>query len=157
MNKPSGPDNRKTAPFWRNRSVAFWMLWIVIPASLASAWIIFRPPENQQSKPIPSEALSKIHQEKIKAQKEFAEFIKTPAGKLWQKYPFWDPAACQKIAEGRIFTGMSREQAREALGPPAEVREAKRGEGVWEEWTCAGREKMILRFENNVLRSIDRK
>ena len=156
MGKPSWPEERKAAPFWRNRSLAFWVLWIVIPVSLASVWIILRPPENKQDKPIPLEALSKIHQQKIKAQKEFAEFIKTPAGKLWQKYPFWDPATCQKIAAGQIFLGMSREQAKEALGMPAEVKRAKRGEVVWEEWTCAGREKIILRFENNVLNSIER-
>ena len=61
---------------------------------------------------IPPEALSKIRQEKADAEKEFAEFSETPAGKLWQKHPYWDPAACRKIAEGLVFPGMSKEQAK---------------------------------------------
>ncbi|MDH4268414.1 MAG: hypothetical protein OEW45_22535, partial [Deltaproteobacteria bacterium] len=78
-------------------------------------------------------------------------------GKIWQKYPFWDPATCQKIAAGQIFPGMSREQAQEAIGSPTEVKREKRGEIVYEEWTSNGKERLILRFENNVLRTIEKK
>ena len=157
MVKSFWPGWRKTAPFWRNRLSATWLLWLIIPVSIALVLIILRSTENSPDKQIPLEALSRIHQEKIKAQKEFAEFIKTPAGKIWQKYPFWDPATCQKIAAGQIFPGMSREQAQEAIGSPTEVKREKRGEIIYEEWTSNGKERLILRFENNVLRTIERK
>ena len=79
------------------------MFWVVLFALLVSVAILFyfRPTRTAQEKSIPVEALSKIHQEKAKAQKEFAEFIRTPAGKIWEKHPYWDPAICQKIAEAQ--------------------------------------------------------
>ncbi|MBM4332283.1 MAG: hypothetical protein FJ117_13870 [Deltaproteobacteria bacterium] len=157
MVKPSWPGGRKNYLFWKNRSQAYWILFTVILACLVSVLIVLWPGKNQQPKKIPLEALSRIHQEKLKAQKDFAEFIKTPAGKIWQKYPYWDPATCQKIAEGQVFLEMSKEQAREAAGTPVKVRSEKRGNMILEEWIFDGKEKMILRFENNVLRSIEKK
>ena len=88
------------------------MFWVVLAALIASVAIlfIFRPTRTTQEKSIPIEALSKIHQEKAKAQKEFAEFIQTPAGKIWERHPYWDPAICEKIANGQVEPGMSKEQ-----------------------------------------------
>jgi len=134
------------------------MFWVVLIALLVSVAVlfIFRPPRAAQEKSIPVEALSKIHQEKARAQKEFSEFIQTPAGKIWEKHPYWDPGICEKIANGQVEAGMSKEQARAALGEAREVKSEKRGGILLEEWTMAGKEKLILRFEENTLKGIER-
>ena len=93
----------------RNVQKTLGLLRIALLASVALLFI-FRPTRTQQEKSIPFEALSKIRQEKAKAQKEFGEFVQTPAGKIWEKHPYWDPATCQKIAEGKVEPGMSKEQ-----------------------------------------------
>jgi hypothetical protein len=134
------------------------MFWVVLAALIASVAIlfIFRPTRTTQEKSIPIEALSKIHQEKAKAQKEFAEFIQTPAGKIWERHPYWDPAICEKIANGQVEPGMSKEQVKAAFGEAREVKSERRGEVLHEEWTVAGKEKWVLRFEENVLKMVER-
>ena len=134
------------------------MFWVVLAALIASVAIlfIFRPIRTTQEKSIPIEALSKIHQEKAKAQKEFAEFIQTPAGKIWERHPYWDPAICEKIANGQVEPGMSKEQVKAAFGEAREVKSERRGEVLHEEWTMAGKEKWVLRFEENVLKMVER-
>jgi hypothetical protein len=135
------------------------MFWVVLAALIASVAVlfIFRPTRTTQEKSIPIEALSKIHQEKAKAQKEFADFIQTPAGKIWEKHPYWDPAICEKIANGQVEPGMSKEQVKAALGEPKEVKPERRGEVLHEEWTVVGKEKWVLRFEENVLKMAERR
>ncbi len=135
------------------------MFWVVLTALLVSVALlfIFRPTRTQQEKSIPFEALSKIRQEKAKAQKDFAEFIGTPAGKIWEKHPYWDPATCQKIAEGNVEPGMSKEQVKAALGEPRTVKSEKQGEILHEEWTVEGKEKIILQFEDNKLKEIQKR
>jgi len=135
------------------------MFWVVLIALLVSVAILFyfRPTRTPQEKSIPVEALSKIHQEKTKAQKEFAEFIRTPAGKIWEKHPYWDPAICQKIADGQVEPGMSIEQIKATLGEPKNVKSERRGKVLHEEWTVEGKEKWLLRFEENTLKVIERR
>ena len=135
------------------------MFWVVLIALLASVAIlfIFRPTRTAQEKSIPIDALSKIHQEKAKAQKEFSEFVRTPAGKIWEKHPYWDPAICQKIADCHVEPGMSKEQVKTAVGEPKNVKSEKRGEVSHEEWTVEGKEKLILLFEENTLKKIERR
>ena len=135
------------------------MFWVVLTALLVSVAILFyfRPSRTAQEKSIPVEALSKIHQEKAKAQKEFAEFIRTPAGKIWEKHPYWDPAICQKIADGQVEPGMSKEQVKAALGEAKEVKSERRGETLHEQWTVEGKEKLVLRFEENTLKAVEKR
>jgi hypothetical protein len=139
----------KIFPFW---GLAAIFLAIVVLALVFS----FGGKKEEKRGPIPPEALSKIHQEKAKAQKEFAEFSQTPAGKLWQKHPYWDPAVCQKIAEGQVFPGMSKEQAREAVARVEEIK-SRKGEKLLEVWAVEGKgkEKWILKFEENALVSVE--
>jgi hypothetical protein len=94
----------------------------------------------------------------VKARQDHAEFLKTPAGQVWQKYPYWTPDICQKIVEGQVFPGMSKEQAREAVGRVMEVRK-KKGDPQAEEWTVESRnlEKMVLKFKGNALAEVERK
>ena len=135
------------------------MFWVVLTALLVSVAILFyfRPTRTAQEKSIPVEALSKIHQEKARAQKEFAEFIQTPAGKIWEKHPYWDPAICQKIADGQVEPGMSKEQVKAAVGEPKNVKSERRGEVLHEEWMVEGKEKFILLFEENTLKKVERR
>jgi hypothetical protein len=107
---------------------------------------------------IPAEVLSRIDQEKNQARQEFADFIQTPAGKLWQKYPYWTPEMCRKIVAGEIVAGMSKEQVKEAVGRVVEVRMGK-GKKPDEEWAVESRnrERMVLKFDGNALAEIQRK
>jgi len=141
---------------WQKRAPIFWVVLITFLVSGALLFI-FRPTRTQQEKSIPFEALSKIRQEKAKAQKEFGEFIKTTAGKIWEKHPYWDPETCQKIAEGNVEPGMSKEQVKAALGEPRKVKSEKRGEVLHEEWVLDRREGVILRFEENTLKKIEKR
>ncbi len=154
MVRPSRPSRGKNLLFWKNRSPIFWLLITVVWVSLISGMLFSWSQKGQQSNVIPSAALSKIQGEKDKAQEDFAQFMETPAGKIWARHPYWDPSTCQKISEGQVFPGMSKEQAREAIGTPAKVRTNKEGELLYEEWILEGKEKMILKFENNTLTSI---
>ncbi len=135
------------------RSSLLWGFLIISLTVIALGVAFHYMGKGQKAGPIPPDILSKIEQEKAKAQKEFAEFIETPAGKLWQKHPYWDPADCQKIADGQIFPGMSKEQAREAAGKIIGSR--NKGENR-EEWEVEGkgRGKMILTFDGNSLVSV---
>ena len=118
----------------------FWAVLIAVVASAATLFI-FRPTRTDQERSIPVDALTKIHQEKARAQKEFADFIRTPAGKIWEKHPYWDPGACQKIADGRVEPGMNKEQVKAALGEAKHVKAERRGGVLHEEWTYAGTKK----------------
>jgi len=139
-------------------SPLFWGLVLTFLAVITLVLVFHFGGKDQKPGRIPPEILSQIDQEKDKAQKDFAEFIQTPAGKLWQKYPYWDRDLCQKISEGQVSPGMSKEQAREAVGRVVEVRKLEVEKNL-EEWIAEGKgkEKMVLKFENNALVSVERK
>ena len=140
------------------RSPLFWGLMVTLLTVIALILVFYFVGKEQKPGRIPPEVLSKIEQEKTKAQKDFAEFVQTPAGQLWQKHPYWDPALCQKIAGGEVCPGMSKEQAREAVGRVVEIRKSG-SEKPLEEWVVEGKgkEKMILKFDDNTLLSVERK
>jgi hypothetical protein len=142
----------------KNRSPILWIGLAVLLSVIALALVFFFGGKSQKAGQIPAEVLAKIDQEKAKARQEHAEFIKTPAGQLWQRHPYWSLDTCQKIMEGQVFPGMSKEQAKEAVGRVIEVRE-KKGDQQPEEWTVEGRsgERMVLKFEGNALAEIERK
>lgn len=135
-----------------------WGLIAIALSVMILAWFFYFRGNGQKPGGIPAEILSTIDQEKARAQRDFADFIQTPGGKLWQKYPYWDPAICQKIAEGQVFPGMSKEQTREAVARVVEIRKQK-GEKRWEEWVVENKRKemMILRFDENLLLSVEPK
>jgi hypothetical protein len=139
------------------RSPIFWTSLAILLSVLILGLIFFSGGKSQKPGQIPPEVLSKIDQEKARMQKEFAQFIETPAGTLWQKHPYWDPATCQKIIEGQLFPGMTKEQVREAVSRVIEVRRKKEEKPI-EEWVVEskGKEKTILKFEGNALASIEK-
>jgi len=144
--------------FKENRSPILWIGLAVLLSAIALVLVFFMGGKSQKPGEIPPEVLAKINQEKAKARQEHAEFTKTPAGQLWQKHPYWSPDTCQKIVEGQVFPGMSKEQAKEAVGRVIEVRE-KKGDKQPEAWMVESRnrEKMVLKFEGNALVEVERK
>ena len=142
----------------KNRSPILWIGLALLLSIMALMLVFFMGGKSEKPRQIPPEVLTRINQEKDKARQEHAEFIKTPAGQLWQKHPYWTPDICQKIVEGQVFPGMSKEQAKEAVNRVIEVTK-KRGDQQPEEWTVEGRnrEKMVLKFEGNALLEVERK
>ncbi len=143
--------------FWQSRSSLFWVLLTVILLSLAFWFLTQSSTKDRKTSFIPADALSKIEEEKAKARKGYEDFIKTPAGKIWEKHPYWDRETCEKIAEGQVFPGMSKEQVKEAIGLPKKVKTANQGGKHEEEWLTDGSPGMVLRFEGHVLKSVERK
>jgi hypothetical protein len=148
-----GRGDRSRAP---KGSSVLWILGALVLLSAATVFFIQWSVRDRGSTSIPADALSKIEQEKAKAQSEFQDFIKTPAGKIWEKHPYWDRDVCRRVAEGELFPGMSKEQAAEALANGAKIKR-KRRIGTEEEWVAESQGEIILRFEDNVLRTIARK
>ena len=142
--------------FWKKRSPIFLFLGLFLLGTLL--FLLISPAgKDPKTNLIPASVLSKIDQERAKAQRDHEEFTKTPAGKIWEKHPYWDRLTCQKIAAGQVWPEMSKEMAGVAVGPPEKVRTEKRGETLYEEWTVEGKEKMVLRFEGNALISVERR
>ena len=142
--------------FWKNRSPIFLFLGLFLLGTLL--FLLISPPgKDRKTNLIPASVLSKLDQDRAKAQKDHEEFTKTPAGKIWERHPYWDRLTCQKIAAGQVWPEMSKEMAGVAIRHPKKVRTEKRGETLYEEWTVEGKEKMVLRFENNVLISVERR
>jgi hypothetical protein len=135
-----------------NRSALLWGSLAVLLSAVLLLCLFFIDGKSQKPKQIPAEVLSKIDRERADARKFHADFIQTPAGKLWQKYPYWSPEICQQVIDGRVSPGMSMDQAKEAVDRVVEVRK-KKGEKQPTEWVAEGRnkEKLILKFEGNAL------
>lgn len=58
---------------------------------------------------------------------------------------------CRTVAEGQGVPGMSKAQVREALGGADPAKTWEDGKLIYEEWRVPGKERVILRFENNLL------
>ena len=140
-----------------NRSALLWGSVAVFLSAILLLAIYFAGGKSQKPGQIPAEVLSKIDRERAEAQKDHADFLQTPAGKLWQKYPYWSPEMCRQIVEGRLSTGMSMEQAKEAVDRVVQVR--KMGDGKRTEWVAEGRNrgKLVLKFDGNALVEIESK
>ena len=141
-----------------NRSTLLWGSLAILLAAVLLLVVFFADGKSQKPKQIPAEVLSKIDQERADARKAHSDFIRTPAGKLWQKYPYWSPEMCQQVIDGQVCPGMSMDQAREAVGRVVDVRK-KKGEKQVTEWVVEGRNKenLILKFEGNALVEVERK
>jgi hypothetical protein len=141
-----------------NRLTFLWGSLAILLTAVLLLLVFFAGGKSQKPNQIPAEVLSKIDQEKASAQIAHAEFIQTPAGKLWKKYPYWSPEMCQRIIDGQVSPGMSMDQAKEAVDRVVEVRK-KKGEKQPTEWVAEGRnkEKLILKFEGNALVAVEKK
>ncbi|NWF55938.1 MAG: hypothetical protein HXY45_14210 [Syntrophaceae bacterium] len=158
MIKLAGGFRKKVSALKDTRSPILWASLAVIFSVLVCLLVFRDGGKTQKPGQIPAEVLSKIDQEKAQARQEFADFIQTPAGKLWQRYPYWSPEMCRKIAAGEIVPGMSKEQAREAVSRVVEVKTEK-GKDRAEEWVVESRNqgRMLLKFDGNALVEIEKK
>jgi hypothetical protein len=158
MTKLQGKIRKKFSALKDPRSPILWAFLAVIFSVIICLLLFWDGGKKQKPGQIPAEVLSRIDQEKAQARQEHADFIRTPAGKLWQKHPYWSPEMCRKISAGEIVPGMSKEQAREAVSKVVEVR-TKKEKGPAEEWVVESRnrERMLLKFEGNALAEIERK
>jgi len=158
MTKLPGQIGKKVSALKDTRSPILWASLAVIFSVIICLLLFWGGGKNQKKGQIPAEVISRIDQERAQARQEFADFIQTPAGKLWQKYPYWSPEMCRKIAGGEIAAGMSKEQVKEAVNKVVEMR-TKKGEKPAEEWIVEGRnrERMVLKFDGNALAEIERK
>jgi hypothetical protein len=142
--------------FWKKRAPILLFLGLFLLGILLFLFFS-RPRGGPETGLIPASVLSNLDQEKAKAQKDHEHFRKTPAGKIWERHPYWDRLTCQKIAEGQVWPQMSKEMAGVAVGPPKKVTTEKRGETLYEEWIVEGKEEIVLRFEDNTLIDVERR
>ncbi len=147
---PNGETNRIT------RSSVLRIVVILVCLSIASILFIRWFTNNQGPSPIPADALSKIEQEKGKAQREYQDFLHTAAGKIWEKHPDWDREVCAKVAAGEVIPGMSKGQAAEALARRSGGTIKRRTIGAEEEWAVDS-QGIVLRFSGNVLKTVQRR
>jgi len=150
MIKSAGGGEKRIFRLAESRSPLLWGFLAVLLSAALLLGLYFSGGRDRKARQIPAEVLSKIERERAEAEKAHADFLRTPAGKLWQKHPYWSPEMCQRIIDGRVSPGMSMEQAREAVGRVAEVRPKK---GSLSEWVAETREgeRVVLKFDGNAL------
>lgn len=153
----------KNLSFFKNKKIfpLLLILILIVVGGSIGVWVNYRIFSKAKHGQISDEGWSYIQREKIKAQRNFAEFIKTPAGKVWLKHPYWTPEICQKIAQGEILVGMHKDQVKESLASllqrKIKISNYLEGNTLWEEWLLEGEDKLILRFRDNLLQSLERK
>jgi hypothetical protein len=148
---------RRRIPFGRNQKTSLLIIICLISGFLGGAWLYYRLFLKTKPGQISAEGWSYIQQEKIKAQRDFAEFVKTPAGQIWRQHPYWHPETCQKIAQGEILPGMNKDQVRESLAKKLQTKIKINVHNEQEEWIVEGENKLVLHFRNGVLQSWEQK
>ncbi|MGQ9693813.1 MAG: hypothetical protein ACUVWV_03595 [Thermodesulfobacteriota bacterium] len=133
------------------------ILILIILGCLGGVWIYYSLFLKKEPGRISAAGWSYIQQEKIKAQRDFAEFVKTRAGKIWLQHPYWHPDTCQKIARGEILPGMSIDQVKESLASRSLSKIKINANKEREEWIIEGENKLVLYFLNGVLQSWEEK
>ncbi|MGB9700113.1 MAG: hypothetical protein ACPL5I_12090 [Thermodesulfobacteriota bacterium] len=143
---------RSRVPFGQKKISLLILIFIII-GFLGGAWLYYKLFLKREPGQISAEAWSYIQQEKIKAQRNFAEFVKTPAGQIWLQHPYWPPEICQKIAQGEILPGMNKDQVRKSLANRLQTKIKININNEREEWIVDGENKLVLHFLNGVLQS----
>jgi hypothetical protein len=82
-----------------------------------------------------------------------AEWLRSPAGELWQRHDAWSRDDCEAIAAHKVHVGMTAEQCRLAWGNPASVNRTGRAGGVAEQWCYGDLCQNALYFDNGILSS----
>lgn len=142
---------------WSNQKITLFILILLIISCLGGVWIYYKLFLKTEPGQISAEGWSYIQQEKIKAQRDFAEFVKTPAGKIWLQHPYWLPETCQKIAQGEILPGMNKDQVRESLANRPQIKIRIKVNEEQEEWMVEGENKIVLHFLKGVLQRVEQK
>jgi hypothetical protein len=84
------------------------------------------------------------------ARKAEEQYLKTPAGKLWQKHKDWNRDYCQAIVNRRVIIGMNSEQVRAAWGRPERINRTVFPSHTSEQWVYGD---SYLYFDDGVLAS----
>lgn len=91
---------------------------------------------------------------KITAQPtQTAEWLRSAAGKLWQRHDTWARETCEAIAKHNVYVGMTAEQCRLAWRRPTSVNRTGHAGGVTEQWCYGEMCQNALYFDNGILRS----
>lgn len=106
-------------------------------------------------KPIPAEEqvrLIREQQEKLAA--EEARWLKTQAGRIWQKHQDWPKDICEVIAQGKVQQGMTADQIRASWGKPDRIHRTVLGNHVSEQWVYdRGNQNQYIYLENGIMTS----
>lgn len=87
----------------------------------------------------------------IEANRQIEEnYLKTPAGKLWQKHKDWDRRFCDSIVRRKVLQGMSPGQVRAAWGRPENINRTVIPGHTSEQWVYGD---TYLYFDDGVLTS----
>lgn len=148
---------RKIVPFGQSKKISFLTFILIATGCLGGVCIYYKLFIKKEAGQISAEGWSYIQQEKIKAQRDFAEFVKTPAGQIWVQRPYWPPEICQKIAQGEILLGMNKDQVRESLANKSQTKIKIKINNEREEWIVEGEDNLVFHFLNGVLQSWEQK
>jgi len=100
---------------------------------------------------------AKAAEEELARQKaEHEKFLKTKAGRIWQKHQDWPKEICETVAQGKVRIGMNADQIRAAWGNPDRIHTTKGVAGgmpwVHQQWVYdRGRVNQYLYLEDGVL------
>ena len=86
------------------------------------------------------------------AAREEAGFLKTSAGKVWQKHKDWDRDICKVVAGRMVRIGMTAEQVRAAWGKPGHINSTIYRSGTHEQWVY--RDSQYVYLEDGVVTSL---
>jgi hypothetical protein len=81
-----------------------------------------------------------------------AAFLKTTAGKIWQKHKEWGRETCETIAKRQTIVGMTAEQVRLAWGKPDHVNSTITGNHRSEQWVYGSNQYVY--FEDGIMTSL---
>jgi hypothetical protein len=85
-----------------------------------------------------------------RARKAEEQFLKTPAGKLWQKHKDWDRQYCDAIVNRKVMSGMNPQQVRAAWGRPEHINRTVIPGHTAEQWVYGD---TYLYFDDGILTS----
>jgi hypothetical protein len=118
------------------------------------------PSKNVITSPQSTPTVSQVHDaedQHKKAKQEEDKFLKTTAGKIWNKHRHWDKDICRTIADGSIRMGMTDEQVRLSWGKPYKINISSGSWGTHEQWVMHDSTNSdYLYFENGILTSLQR-
>lgn len=82
---------------------------------------------------------------------EEAKWLRSKAGRIWQKHKTWNRNVCDTIADGQIELRMTTEQCRLSWGNPTDINRTVYSFGVHEQWCYGEYCKPALYFEDGIL------
>ena len=99
--------------------------------------------------PTPAETAAKKKADE-NAKKAEQKYLKTRAGRLWQKHKDWDRQYCDAIVKHKVMTGMNPKQVRTAWGRPETINRTVIPGHTTEQWVYGS---TYLYFDDGVLTS----